>query len=228
MKTILTMFVLVFVLGSCVDNKDHEYAQTPILPKEVSVIYPQDSIAFVLVGYADSLLNSAYFYLQDEPLFFNSEGTEDKSASIPVKLQLLGNLNMSLETWDWFIKGQPRIIEEGFKYEYIPNDTIQNVVAYRLLVGADCNKAMAGFKATCMKTFGKHKPLGNSMDWTVRNHTVCGPGNSYCLEKKRSVGMIRYYKSTDCSDSTYQSVSIDRFTCNSRRHGARPTFWLPF
>jgi hypothetical protein len=217
MKTILTISMLVIILGSCANKKEHKDAQITVLPIEVSVIYPQDSIAFVLEGYEDSILNSDYFHLQDETWFFNSEGTEDMAASIPVKIQPLGNLYASLpvfETWDWIKEGKPRKVEEGFMYEYIPNDTIRYLVPYKLWWKAECNKVMPGFNALCMMTFGKHKALGNSMDWTVRQYTVCGPGTSFCLEKKKRVGTIRYYQSRDCSDSLFRSVSIERFTCN--------------
>ena len=217
MKKILTISILAFVLASCGNDNEHKVAQKPQQPIEVSVIYPQDSLAFVLEGYADSILNSDYFFLQDDICFFNAEGTEDVTASIPVKLVPLSNLYAStpvFNTWDWYKGGKPKKVGEGFMYEYVPFDSVRYMVPYKLWWRAKCNKVMPGFQAGCMGTFGKHKAVGKSMEWTVREYTVCGPGNSFCLEKKKQVGTIRYYQSIDCSDSQYVSVPIERFTCN--------------
>lgn len=195
----------------------HKDAPETLPPLEVSVIYPQDSIAFVLEGYEDSILNSDYFYLQDETWFFNPEGTEDMAISIPVKLQPLGNLNATkpvYEMYDWLGEGKPKKVREGFMWEYIPNDTLRYRVPYRMWVRAKCNRVMPGFQSDCIGTFGKHKAFGKSMDWTVEKHTVCGPGKGYCLEKKKRVGTIRYYKSLDCVDSLFREVPIEKFVCN--------------
>ncbi len=217
MKNILTIALLTFMLSSCTDNMEHADDQTPEGPIEVSVIYPQDSMAFVLEGYEESILKSDYFYMQDETYFFNSEGTENKEISIPIKLTSLATLQATspvFETFDWLKDGKPRKVDEGFMYEYYPYDTLRYLVQYKLWANAECNKVMPGFKAPCVRTFGKHKALGNSVDWTVKSYTVCGPGKGFCLEKKKPVGTIRYYKSKDCSGSSSGSVSIERFICN--------------
>lgn len=185
-------------------------------PIEVSVIFSEDSMAFIEEGYLDTVLLSDHFYIEEEQLYFVSGSAGTGSSSIPISYLEVSNLSKTLVypyLWDWFKKGEPIKINEGILFESSPFDSIVTMTPYKLWWKAKCGKRMRGFTSACMGTFGRHKIMGASMQWTVNPYTTCGAGRFFCLERAQVVGAISYYNGPNCGGALPFKVDIERFVC---------------